>query len=272
MSSMSVTCAYCGGASERRHCCKYCRVAELRENAKFGRRLYLSQIRGEVNEFPAYTSALRSALQVGYALTHRVQPHARAALLILAVLGVSCHHKPRVNVPTPQNTTSGTVAAVGVTPWDFVSPWVCTITQQNLTCMAAQDVRFRRGQLETQITRGYQFYFNAPQGNGTGTIWFGCAGAGDASSNPGNECGPGYFMFGSPSVKVTPVEPARMWNNGQPTLVPYGSLGIIEVDIKDNQFSQIRNRWAGSIAGPLIKPGPGITVACTDLACTVSAK
>ena len=166
-------------------------------------------------------------------------------------------------VVTPANSPTGTVANVGVTPYDSVSPFVCTITTAELVCMASMDVRFRRGQAEVQIARGYQFRFNQPKGQGTGTIWFGCAGV--------NEC-QGFFMFGSPTVSVVPVEPARFWQGGSATLVPYGSLGIIEVDIEADQFRQIRNRWSGSIAPPLMKAGAGVVIACTDQACTVSVK
>lgn len=256
-----VTCNHCGQPTEHRYCCRYCRVAELLENAKFGRRLYLSTIRGEANEFPAYTSAFRSALHAAEALAHRVAPHAVVSLM-LAVLATSCQKSPRI--PTPQSTTSGIVATVGVSPWDFVSPFVCRMSATELTCMAAQDVRFRRGQLETQIDRGYQFGFSTPSGTGTGAVWFGCAGS--------NECGGGYFMFGSPSVSVKPIEPARFWNGGNPATVPYGSLGIVEVDIQNGQFSQIRNRWTGSIAPPQLKAGSGVVVSCTEQACTVSLK
>lgn len=185
-----------------------------------------------------------------------------AIILIACIL--SCAKPRGAPVPTPQTSPTGTLAAVGVTPYDFVSPFVCTISQQELTCMASMDVRFRRGQAESQIMRGYQFRFSQPKGNGSGTLWFGCAGA--------NECGGGYFMFGSPTVAVTPVEPARYWKGGDPKLVPYGSLGIAEVDINNDQFSQIRNRWVGSIAPPLIKEGSGVVVTCTDQACTISLK
>lgn len=187
-----------------------------------------------------------------------------AIILIAIALSQSCAKPRGVHVPTPQNSPTGTVAAVGVTPYDFVSPFVCTISQQELVCMASMDVRFRRGQAETQIMRGYQFRFNQPKGDGSGTVWFGCAGS--------NECGGGYFMFGSPKASVVPVEPARFWQGGDPVLVPHGSLGIIEVDIANSQFSQIRNRWSGSIAPPLMKAGSGIVLTCTDQACTVSVK
>lgn len=169
----------------------------------------------------------------------------------------------RTGIPTPQNT-GAPVTQIAVQPYDFVSPFVCTISASNLTCMASMDVRFRRGQLETQIARGHQFSFHTPTGTGSGTVWFGCAG--------NNTCGPGYFMYGSPNTGVTPVEPARYWQGGSSALVPYGSLGIIEVDINNGQFAQIRNRWAGSIAPLQMKEGPGIVLTCTDQACTISLK
>lgn len=178
----------------------------------------------------------------------------------------SCAKTAKPSAPpviTPQTSPSGTVANVGVTPYDSVSPFVCTISVSELVCMASMDVRFKRGQSEVQIMRGYQFRFGTPKGNGMGTVWFGCAGT--------NEC-QGFFMFGSPNVSVVPVEPARFWQGGASGLVPYGSLGIIEVDIEADQFRQIRNRWAGSLAPPLMKAGTGVVVTCTDQACTVSLK
>ena len=183
-----------------------------------------------------------------------------AVILMLLFLSGCAKRTP---IPTPQNT-GAPVVQIAVQPYDFVSPFVCTISASNLTCMASMDVRFRRGQLETQIARGHQFSFHTPTGTGTGTVWFGCAGA--------NTCGPGYFMYGSPNTTVTPVEPARYWQGGSSALVPYGSLGIIEVDINNGQFAQIRNRWAGSIAPLLLKEASGIVVACGDQACTIGLK
>jgi hypothetical protein len=184
------------------------------------------------------------------------------AIGLMAILLTSCaKHAP---APTPQTSPGGTLATIGVTPYDFQSPFVCRMTSSDLTCMATIDVRFRRGQLETQITRGDQFSFNTPKGTGSGTVWFGCAGV--------NECGSGYFMYGSKPASVVPVEPARYWSGADGNRVPYGSLGIVEIDIKDNAFVSIRNRWAGSIAPPLLKEGSGTTVACTDQACTISLK
>ena len=250
-------CRRCETPCRGDYCCRSCRLAEAYENVRFSRKRPLARLRAETSAYPIWTEALRTALMQAYALSHRVAPHAGCVLLVL--LTAAC--QKTVKTPTPQ-TSGGPIAAVGVTPYDFVSPFVCTISVSELVCMASMDVRFRRGQAETQIMRGHQFRFNTPKGSqGTGTVWFGCAGV--------NECS-GYFMFGSPAVSVVPVEPARYWNGGDPLLVPHGSLGILEVDIQNNQFSQIRNRWSGSIAPPLLKAGPGHTVSCTDLACTIS--
>lgn len=179
------------------------------------------------------------------------------ALLLLA----SCHHRaPRA---TPMNAVVP-MASVGVTPYDFISPFLCRITSTDLTCIATFDVRFRRGQQEVQYARGSAFSFTNPQGSGNGQVFFGCAGK--------NQCGPGFYMFASKSVKITPTEPARFWDGGSETLVPYGSLGIVEVTVENNAFMSIRNRWTGSTAGPQIAEGNGIGVACNDQACTVSLK
>ena len=184
-------------------------------------------------------------------------------VLVAALLLTGCHKHPRVI--TPATSPDGSVTNIAITPYDFASPFVCRMTTKDLTCMASIDVRFRRGQLETQIARGYQFGFHTPTGSGIGVIWFGCAAQ--------NECGPGYFMFGGSTARVTPVDPARVWDKAPGTgYVPYGSLGIIEVEINESQFLTIRNRWAGSIAPPLIKEGSGTVVTCTDQSCTVSLK
>ena len=181
--------------------------------------------------------------------------------LSLCLLLAGCHKGPMV--PTPQSTGQP-VAVVAVSPYDVISPFVCTITQQQLTCMATMDVRFRRGQAEAQVTRGTQAVWHTPVGNGRALIYWGCAGT--------NECGPGYFMFSSSSVKVTPVEPARAWTAGTETVVPYGSNGIAEVDVNDGQFAQLRNRWATTTEMPQLKAGPGVVITCTDQACTIGLK
>jgi hypothetical protein len=183
------------------------------------------------------------------------------AILALLLAGCAKH------APVPAPLTSGSpLATVAVSPYDIVSPFLCRITTTELSCVATIDVRFRRGQLETQFARGYQLTFRDPKtAKGTGTVFFGCAGA--------NECGPGYFMFASPTVEVMPVEPARFWKGGGDVLhVPHGSLGIAEVDAENNAFTKIRDRWVGSIAPPLLKSGNGVVVSCTDQACTVSVK
>lgn len=180
----------------------------------------------------------------------------KVCILFLAVLA-GCRR------PVP--TAATPLATVGVAPYDLVSPFLCRITTSELTCMATMEIRFRRGQLETQIARGDQFSFHTPAGKGTAVVWFGCAGV--------NECGPGYFMFGgNAQLSVVPVEPARYWDNAPPKVVPHGSLGIAEVDVDQGRFMQLRNRWAGTIAPPLVKAGAGLVVTCTELACTVALK
>ena len=89
-------------------------------------------------------------------------------LLIYAGL-VSCA-KPVTRTDTPLP-----VAAVGVTPYDMVSPFVCRQTVTDISCMATVEVRFRRGATETTVPRGHQFTFTTPKGQGKGIIWFGCA-------------------------------------------------------------------------------------------------
>lgn len=181
----------------------------------------------------------------------------RCALIALALLA-GC--KPRTDPPPgPAPTPSATVA---VSPADFVSPFACRMTATELRCMATVDTRFRRGQLEDQFIRGYEFAFNQPKGNGKGAVWFGCAGV--------NTC-EGYFMFGSKAVSVVPMEPARYWNGnvGMDDMVPFGSIGIVEVTVENNAFVKLANRWAGSAVQPVLKPGPGVTVACTGDTCTV---
>lgn len=164
--------------------------------------------------------------------------------------------------PTTRTDTPLPVAAVGVTPYDMVSPFVCRQTITDITCMATVEVRFRRGATETTIPRGHQFTFTTPKGQGKGIVWFGCAGA--------NSC-PGYFMFASDTVTVTPIEPARSWAAPKGYAIPLTSTPILDVDVNSNQFVQIRNRWPGVIVPPTLKAGEGITIACTDDACTISA-
>jgi len=185
------------------------------------------------------------------------------AFIGAVLLFASCSHHARPR-GTPMDAAATPLATVGVTPYDFVSPFLCRITPTDLTCITTADVRFRRGQQETQYPRGSAFSFTNPQGSGNGQIYFGCAGK--------NQCGPGFFMFASQSVKITPAAPARFWDGGSETLVPYGSLGIVEVSIENNSFVSIRNRWTGSTAGPLLTEGNGIAVQCNDQACTVSVK
>lgn len=187
-------------------------------------------------------------------------PAARVpVILALLFCAVSCHK--RTAVPTPQNT-GAPVATVAVSPTDILSPFLCRITPADLVCMATTDVRFRRGQQEIEFARGYQFTFQKPTGSGTGQVFFGCAGV--------NSC-PGYFIFTSAAVQVTPAEPARYWQNAQ-TVVPLGSHGIAEVTVTDNAFTQIRNRWAVANTGPVLKAGAGLVITCADDACTIGLK
>ena len=183
-------------------------------------------------------------------------------IVAVALLFGSCHRHggPR---PAPMDAVTP-LATVAMSPYDVVSPWLCRITATDLTCVATVDIRFRRGQLETKYARGSAFSFTNPQGNGNGQVFFGCAGK--------NQCGPGFFMFASKSVKITPTQPARFWDGGSETLVPYGSLGIVEVTVENNTFTSIGNRWTGSTAPPLLAEGNGIAVQCNDQACTISVK
>lgn len=184
-------------------------------------------------------------------------------LILLLVLIASCHK--RASVPTPQNSPTGEVASVALGPYQYFSPFTCRMSAQDLTCIAAVDVSFLRGQNNYQIPRGYQFQFHSPKGaSGTAGIWFGCAGL--------NECD-SYFMLGSNTVSATPVEPARCWCSPQASSTqPHGSIPLFEVDIAGDEFRSIRPKFSGQSAPPMIKAGPGINVACTALACTVSLK
>lgn len=161
-----------------------------------------------------------------------------------------------------QTTTPAPLATVAVSPTDIVSPFLCRITVSDLSCVATVDVRFKRGERETQIPRGHQFGFHTPKGSGTGTVWFGCAGS--------NSCD-GYFMFGSKAVAVTPVSPARYWNAAPEGVVPEGSAGIVDVVVEDSAFTKLANRWTGSAAPHQLKAGPGITIDCTADTCTIGA-
>ena len=184
--------------------------------------------------------------------------------VILLLLVTACHHKP--TVPTPQNSPTGEVASVALGPYQYFSPFTCSMTSTVLRCVAAVDVSFLRGQTQYFIPRGYTFEFNTPKGTkGSGQIWYGCAGL--------NECA-GFFMFGSNTVTVVPVEPARCWcsDKASETLVPHGSIPLFSVDIQDNQFIGIRPTFSGQNSYPLLLAGPGINVSCTPLACTVSLK
>jgi hypothetical protein len=188
-------------------------------------------------------------------------PKSLPAAAILLLCASCVKHTP---VPSPHDVPLATT--VDIAPYDPVSPFLCRLTLADLTCMATTAVRFRRGQLETQIAAGDTFSFHTPRGQGTLAVWFGCAAA--------NECGPGFFMAGglANTASVVPVPPARYWNNAPNIFVPHGSLGIIEVDIRNDQFVTMRNRWSGTVAPPLVKAGAGLTVVCNELACTVSTK
>lgn len=183
-----------------------------------------------------------------------------AVIAAALLLSQSCAKHTQPQTPRGGETP---VAQVSVAQTAPLNPFLCTISPAVLQCIATVDVRFRRGQRETQVDRGYIFSFTTPQGNGKGSVWFGCAST--------NSC-EGYFMFGSPAVTVTPTDPARYWQGGTDVLVPAGSLGIAEVTVQTNAFVSIRNRWTGAIAPPLLKPGAGTSVVCTDDICTVAVK
>lgn len=184
---------------------------------------------------------------------------ASLSLLLCCCLLLQACHKRAVVAPMATGTVPATVA---VSPYDIVSPFLCRITATDLICVTTIDVTFRRGQTEASFPRGHQFGWHTPQGTGTGLVFFGCAGT--------NECGQGYFMFTSPSVTVTPYEPARFWAGGDTAKVPYGSHGILEVTAEAGGFTRLANRWAAAETGPQIKAGPGIMINCTDQSCTIS--
>ena len=177
-------------------------------------------------------------------------------LLILLILA-GCKR------PVPTTTPVTPLATVAVSPTDITSPFLCRITAAELSCLATIDVRFKRGESEVQFPRGHQFMFSNPKGSGTAVVWFGCAGS--------NSCS-GYFMFGSNTVSVTPQEPARFWNAAPPGIVPEGSLGIVDVTVEKDTFIQLANRWTGSTAPHILKPGNGTTISCTNDTCTVGLK
>jgi hypothetical protein len=254
-------CIHCGEPAERAYCSRLCECLEARERPKFAKR-YLTSFDRALSEHPNWISEMRTKLLQQAAMSHRVLPHS-GCMVIAALLLLGCRHAT-TPVPTPATTPSGTVATVAVSPYEVVSPFLCRITLTELSCITTMTVRLRRGGLETELARGYQFTFNQPAGSGKLSVWFGCAGE--------NECGPGYVMGGSSTATVVPVEPARFWNKMPGTSVPYGSLGIAEADIDSGQFIQIRNRWTGGIAPAQIKAGNGIVVQCGDQNCTISLK
>ena len=49
-------------------------------------------------------------------------------------------------------------------------------------------------------------------------------------------------------------------------------LGIVSGVIENNAFTSITDRWTGGYAPPLLAPGPGIGISCTDDVCTVGTK
>ena len=178
-------------------------------------------------------------------------------VLVCALALASCKH-PGARTDTPPAPVPQ--ATVAVSPSDIVSPFLCRVTTTELSCMATVDVRFKRGERETQFPRGYQFTFNNPKGSGNATVWFGCAGS--------NSC-EGYFMFGSKTVAVTPVEPARYWSAAPDGVVPEGSAGIVDVVVENSMFTKLSNRWTGSAAPHILKAGPGISIDCTNDSCTI---
>ena len=177
-------------------------------------------------------------------------------LTVILALSTGCKPTPRTDAPLP-------LATVAVSPSDVVSPFLCRISVSDLTCVATVDVRFKRGERETQFPRGHQFQWHTPKGSGTGTVWFGCAGS--------NSCD-GYFMFGSNKVTVTAVEPARFWNAAPEGIVPEGSAGIADVVVRNDGFSELHNRWTGSVAMHILKPGPNTTISCSADTCTIGMK
>jgi len=144
-----------------------------------------------------------------------------------------------------------------------MSPFLCIIQPAVLQCQAAYDVRFRRGQNETQIPRGTVWQWRDPKGSGTWQVWFGCTGT--------NSC-EGIPIFSSQAITVTPGDASLAVVKGKEGVIPFGSIGIVSGTAESNVFTTIEDRWTGSYAPPILNSGSGITVSCAADTCTVAVK
>ena len=151
-------------------------------------------------------------------------------------------------------------AMVQQTPMAILSPWLCWISETVLSCQATNDIIIRRGQRETFFGRGYTISFKNPVGTGKAQIWFGCTGTNSCDGQP---------IFSSQSIKAESNSSGSIIVSGKEDVIPFGSLGIIETEVENNKFISLRNRWAGAIAPPVLKPGPGISINCTADNCTI---
>lgn len=173
---------------------------------------------------------------------------------VLIFIGIGIWRSPRTT------TYVSSEAMVQQTPSAILTPWMCWITETTVNCQATNDIILRRGQNETLFGRGTTISWKNPVGSGKAQIWFGCSGTNSCAGQP---------IFSSQSIKVEPNASGVSVIAGKEDVIPFGSLGILEVTSENNVFKSIKNRWAGAIAPPILKPGPGISISCTDDQCTV---
>lgn len=155
------------------------------------------------------------------------------------------------------------IAPASTSPSAVMSPFLCVIQPLVIQCQAAYDVRFRRGQTETQIVRGTVWQWRDPKGAGDFQVWFGCTGTNSCEGTP---------IFSSQNVAVTPGDASLVVVKGKPDVIPFGSIGIVSGTVAANAFTTIQDRWTGSYAPPILAAGPGTGIACAADTCTISVK
>jgi hypothetical protein len=182
-------------------------------------------------------------------------------LWLLIYAGLTSCAKPTQHTSTPPAPGAPLSVAPSMTaPSAVLSPFLCVVQPSTAYCQATVDTVLRRGQRETRVQRGSVIGWSNPQGSGPFQVWFGCTGV--------NPCA-GNWTFSS-AATVTPT--AGVVVKGKEGIIPNGSIGIISGTIENNAFTSITDRWTGGYAPPLLAPGPGIGISCTDDVCTVGTK
>lgn len=190
-------------------------------------------------------------------MSHRIRSYPE--LLILLALCAGCRRHAGVDpllVPVARGYDASTVMTNRT---GFLSPFLCAAGATRLACQATMDVVLRRGAQMQSIPRGSTMWWDNPKGTGDAIIWFGCP--------TEAECAP-QFHLASDVLTTTPGEGVASIK-GDGMRVPPGNIGIAAAVAQNNEFIAVTDKWAGSWAPPLLKPGMGMQLHCTDAQCTI---